>query len=108
MINFEKLLRKEVKKLKEKIKPQHTVLEKQFNTVKEIYDLNHEEYEVMMYLTLRDVNNIYTVIRIICKSSNTIGNTTIRTSRNPIHKCQKTIIDFFTVFDILIYRYTKI
>ena len=57
--NFEKILRKEVKKLKEKIKPKHTVLERQFNTVKEIYDLNSEEYEVMMYLTLREVNNIF-------------------------------------------------
>ena len=57
--NFEKILRKEVKKLKEKIKPQHTVLERQFNTVKEIYDLNSEEYEVMMYLTLREINNIF-------------------------------------------------
>lgn len=58
-VNFEKILRKEVKKLKEKIKPQNTVLERQFNTVKEIYDLNSEEYEVMMYLTLREVNNIF-------------------------------------------------
>ena len=57
--NFEKILRKEIKKLKEKIKPQNTVLERQFNTVKEIYDLNSEEYEVMMYLTLREVNNIF-------------------------------------------------
>lgn len=57
--NFEKILRKEVKKLKEKIKPRNTILEKQFKTVKEIYDLNNEEYEVMLYLTFREVNNIF-------------------------------------------------
>ena len=58
-INFEKVLRKEVRKLKEKIKPQNTVLERQLNTVKEIYDLKNDEYEVMLYLTFREVNNVF-------------------------------------------------
>ena len=58
-MDFAKVLRKEVKRLKDKIKPQNTVLEKQLKTVKEIYNLNSEEYEVMIYLTFREVNNIF-------------------------------------------------
>ena len=57
--HFAKLLKKEVRKLKEKINPQHTVLERQFLTIKEIYDLNSEEYEILMYLVFREINNIF-------------------------------------------------
>lgn len=56
--NFAKLLKKEVKKLKEKIKPKNTSLEKQFNIIRDIYDLNSDEYEILICLTLREINNI--------------------------------------------------
>lgn len=56
--NFAKILRKEIKRLQAKIKPQNTVIEKQFQTIKEIYNLNNDEYEIMIYLTLRETNNI--------------------------------------------------
>ena len=56
---FIRTLKKEVQKLKTKIKPQNTVLERQFLTIKEIYDLSHDEYEIMLYLTLREINNIF-------------------------------------------------
>ena len=56
--NFAKILRKEVKRLQEKIKPQNTVIEKQFRIIREIYNLNDDEYEIMVYLALRETNNI--------------------------------------------------
>jgi SpoVK/Ycf46/Vps4 family AAA+-type ATPase len=56
---FAKILKKEVRRLKEKYQPQNTVLERQFQTIKEIYDLNNEECEIMIYLTLREINNIF-------------------------------------------------
>ena len=56
---FAKILKKEVKRLKEKYKPQNTVLEHQFLTVKEIYDLSNDEYEIMIFLTFKEINNIF-------------------------------------------------
>ncbi len=69
--NFSKVLKKEVKKLKEKIKPKNTSLEKQFNIVRDIYDLNSDEYEILICLTLREVNNIIKMY-IDCLEGNSI------------------------------------
>lgn len=56
--NFAKLLKQDLKILKEKIKPQKTLLENQFKMIKELYALSDEEYEIFIYLTFRDTNNI--------------------------------------------------
>ena len=69
--NFAKILKKEVKKLKEKIKPQNTSLEKQLNIIRDIYDLNSDEYEILICLTLREVNNIIKMY-IDCLEGNSI------------------------------------
>ncbi len=56
---FRRSLRKEIKNLKDKIKPRNTVLEKQLTVIKEIYNLNYEEYEIMIYLILGEINNMF-------------------------------------------------
>ncbi len=57
--DFTKTLGKTIKNLKEKINPHDTVLEKQFLTVKEIYALTNEEYEIMLYLAFKEINNVF-------------------------------------------------
>ncbi|MBQ7450197.1 ATP-binding protein, partial [bacterium] len=52
---------KVIKNLKEKIKPQNTVLEKQFQLIKEIYSLNKEEYEIVIFMALKEINNIFSM-----------------------------------------------
>ena len=56
---FAKLLKKDVIRLKEKIKPQNTLLEKQLLTIKKIYRLNNDEYEILLYLALKEFNNVF-------------------------------------------------
>ena len=56
---FAKLLKKEVIRLKEKIKPQNTLLEKQLLTIKKIYRLNNDEYEILLYLALKEFNKVF-------------------------------------------------
>jgi len=56
---FAKLLKKEVIRLKEKIKPQNTLLEKQLLTIKNIYRLNNDEYEILLYLALKEFNKVF-------------------------------------------------
>ena len=46
--NFSITFKKIIKELKEKIKPQNTVLEKQLQFIKEIYALSNEEYEIVI------------------------------------------------------------
>ncbi len=58
-VEFLKILNKVLSELKEKIKPRNTVLETQFLTIKEIYMLNNEEYEIMQILALKEINNIF-------------------------------------------------
>lgn len=57
--DFIKIFSSVIQNLKNKIKPQDTVLEKQFLTIKEIYSLTNEEYEIMIYLALKEINNIF-------------------------------------------------
>ncbi len=56
---FAKLLKKEVIRLKEKIKPQNTLFEKQLLTIKNIYRLNNDEYEILLYLALKEFNKVF-------------------------------------------------
>ena len=56
---FAKLLKKDVIRLKEKIKPQNTLLEKQLLTIKKIYRLNNDEYEMLLYLALKEFNKVF-------------------------------------------------
>jgi len=56
---FAKLLKKDVIRLKEKIKPQNTLLEKQLLTIKKIYRLNNDEYEILLYLALKEFNTVF-------------------------------------------------
>lgn len=57
--DFTKNLARVIRELKEKIKPQNTVLEKQFLIVKDIYSLTNDEYEIMLYLSFKEINNIF-------------------------------------------------
>jgi SpoVK/Ycf46/Vps4 family AAA+-type ATPase len=56
---FVKTLRRTIRDLKSKIKPRATVLEKQLLMIKNIYSLNNEEYEIMQFLVLKEINNIF-------------------------------------------------
>ncbi len=52
-------MKKEIKILKEKLKPQNTVLKKQFNLIREIYSLTNEEYEIMICEVPQAINDIF-------------------------------------------------
>lgn len=56
---FLKTMNKVVKNLSEKIKPQNTLLEKQFLMIKDIYHLNNDEYKVFLYSGIKEINNIF-------------------------------------------------
>lgn len=56
---FAKDMKKIVKQLKAKYKPQKTRLEQQFLTVKEIFSLNDIEYEILLYMVFKEINNIF-------------------------------------------------
>ena len=70
---FIKIFKKDIKTLKEKIKPRNTLLEKQFNIIKDIYHLTKDEYEFVVYYALKDVNNIFRSY-FDCIKSNEIAN----------------------------------
>ena len=57
--NFIKTLRTDIKILKQKIKPRSTILEKQFEILRELLNLNSDEYEIMVYFALDEINNIF-------------------------------------------------
>ena len=57
--NLFKTLKAIVKEQKEKITPQCTILEKQFQVVKDIYELTNDEYEIMVFLALKEINSIF-------------------------------------------------
>ena len=54
--NLINTLKAVIKKQKEKAKPHDTILEKQFLMVKDIYGLTDEEYEIMVFLALKEIN----------------------------------------------------
>lgn len=56
---FLKNMSKIIKKLSAKIKPRNTLLEHQLKLLKNIYKLNEDEYQVMIYATVKEVNNIF-------------------------------------------------
>lgn len=56
---FKKLFRKDIQRIKKELVPKSTLLERQLLFLKEIYSLNNEEYEIMTYLVLSEVNNIF-------------------------------------------------
>ena len=66
---FAKVLKKEVKILKTKIKPKDTLLEKQLNLFKEIYELEEDEFEISKYFIFRDLNNIFRLFFDCCKGN---------------------------------------
>jgi SpoVK/Ycf46/Vps4 family AAA+-type ATPase len=56
---FVKIFKNTIRDLKSKIKPRATVLERQFLTIKNIYSLNNDEYEILQFLVLKEINNIF-------------------------------------------------
>ena len=56
---FCKEMKKVIKKLKEKIKPQSTVLEQQLLTIKEVFELTETEYEILLFMAFKRINNIF-------------------------------------------------
>ena len=52
------VLYQDVIKLKQKIKPVNTVLENKLLILKSLYDLSNEEYEILVLLILREVNQM--------------------------------------------------
>jgi SpoVK/Ycf46/Vps4 family AAA+-type ATPase len=56
---FMATMKKVVRELKEKIPPKDTVLEKQLLAIKDIYLLDNDEYEIMQFLVLKEINNIF-------------------------------------------------
>lgn len=56
---FAKEMRKIVKKLKEKYQPQSTRLEQQFLILKDIFSLTDIEYEIMLYMSFKEINSIF-------------------------------------------------
>ena len=58
-VNFAREFRKVVKKLKQDILPKETRLEQQFINVKNLFLLNENEYEVLLYFSLKEINNIF-------------------------------------------------
>jgi len=56
---FSKEMKKIIKTLKTTIKPRATRLEQQLLMIKEIFLLTEHEYEIFIYLILKEVNNIF-------------------------------------------------
>lgn len=56
---FKRVLRKDIQRLKKELIPKSTLLERQLCMLKEIYCLTDEEYEIVTYLVLGEVNNIF-------------------------------------------------
>lgn len=56
---FIKNLLQIIKGLSEKITPKNTLLERQFRLIKNIYNLNEDEYQVMVYAAVKEINNIF-------------------------------------------------
>lgn len=51
-------LHRDITALKQRIKPSNTILEKKLQILKSLYELNHEEYEILVLLALREINQI--------------------------------------------------
>ena len=57
--NFAKEMKRVIKRLKQKIVPQNTRLENQFLIIKDIFSLTEVEYEILLYVGLKEINNIF-------------------------------------------------
>ena len=58
---FAKEMKRVIKRLKQKIVPQNTRLENQFLIVKDIFSLTEVEYEILLYVGLKEINNIFMI-----------------------------------------------
>lgn len=56
---FAKELRNVIKNLKQKIKPKNTRLEQQLLILKDLFMLNDTEYEILVFLVFKEINNIF-------------------------------------------------
>ena len=56
---FAKQMKKIVRRLKEKYQPRPTKLEKQFLIIKDIFNLTEAEYEIVIYMVFKEINNIF-------------------------------------------------
>lgn len=56
---FAKEMKNIIKKLKKKITPKNTRLEKQLLIIKDIFSLDENEYEIFIYLAFKEINNIF-------------------------------------------------
>lgn len=52
-------LRKQLKNYKKNLKPRNTLLEKQINIIRDIYTLKDEEYEIVLFHILKEVNRMF-------------------------------------------------
>ena len=53
---FISVMRKEIKKYAKTHKLKSCIFEKQLNIIRDIYDLNEEEYQIMLYCSIQEVN----------------------------------------------------
>ena len=56
---FKRKITYNIKTLKEKIRPKHTILEHQLLLLKDIFKLDEDEYGVLTYLVVQEVNNMF-------------------------------------------------
>lgn len=56
---FLKNMTKIVKQLSAKITPKNTLLERQLKLIKNIYNLNEDEYQVMIFAAVKEINSIF-------------------------------------------------
>ena len=57
--DFKKNMKNIIKDLKANFKPHNTILEKQFLTIKDIYSLSKNEYEILIFMALKEINGIF-------------------------------------------------
>lgn len=56
---FKKIFRKDIQEAKKALTPKSTLLERQLLILKDVYSLSHEEYEIVTYLVLDEINNAF-------------------------------------------------
>lgn len=56
---FLRKIKQVIKNLSQKITPKNTLLERQLKLIKDIYRLNENEYEVLIYVAIKEINNIF-------------------------------------------------
>ncbi len=56
---FISTMRKEIKKYEKTHKPKSCLFEKQLNIIRDIYELNEEEYQTVLYFSIQEVNKMF-------------------------------------------------